>query len=132
MARGGSIGDQELELLKYVAEHGPVSVGQAADGFGKPRGLARSTVLTMMERLRSKGRLTRKKQDAVYLYRSPASSREVLAAVVGDFVDRALAGSVSPFVGYLSDRGELSEGELAQLEALVGRLRAAKKKGGGE
>ena len=47
-----TIGDQELALLRYVAEEGPVTVGQAAEGFGAPRGLARSTVLTVMERLR--------------------------------------------------------------------------------
>ena len=42
---GKTIGDQELTLLKHVAEVGPVSVGQVAEGFGAPRELARSTVL---------------------------------------------------------------------------------------
>jgi predicted transcriptional regulator len=54
-----SIGDQELALLQYLAERGGATAGQAAEEYGAPRGLARSTVLTMMERLRAKGRLDR-------------------------------------------------------------------------
>lgn len=46
--RGKTIGDQELALLQYVAEQGGATVGEVATGFGEARGLARSTVLTMM------------------------------------------------------------------------------------
>ncbi|WP_258224035.1 BlaI/MecI/CopY family transcriptional regulator, partial [Stenotrophomonas sp. HMWF003] len=55
--RGKTIGDQELALLQYVAEQGGATVGEVAAGFGEERGLARSTVLTMMERLRGKAYL---------------------------------------------------------------------------
>ena len=44
-----SLGDQELELLRFVTEHAPISVGEAARQFGEPRQLARNTVLTVME-----------------------------------------------------------------------------------
>jgi hypothetical protein len=49
--RQKSIGDQELALLRFVSDAGRATVAQAVEGFGQPRGLARSTVLTMMERL---------------------------------------------------------------------------------
>ena len=58
--RKSTIGDQELALLHHIDECGHASVGEVAVGFGEPRGLARSTVLTMMERLRSKGYLKRR------------------------------------------------------------------------
>ena len=38
------------------------------------------------------------------------------------FVERTLGGTVSPFVAYLSERGELTDEEVAELEALVTRL----------
>ena len=57
--RRKTIGDQELALLQYLGENEPASVGEVAAGFGEARGLARSTVLTMMERLRTKGYLQR-------------------------------------------------------------------------
>jgi predicted transcriptional regulator len=119
-----SVGDQELALLRYVAEQGAVSVGQVADGFGRPRGLARSTVLTMMERLRQKERLGREQSGGVYRYFSPASSGEVLRGAVGSFVEKTLSGSVSPFVAYLTETAEVSDGEFAELEKLVARLKS--------
>ena len=63
-----TIGDQELALLRDVAAHGAATVAEVVERFGLPRGLARSTVLTMMERLRKKGHLSRKQVDGVYRY----------------------------------------------------------------
>ena len=63
-----SIGDQELALLQYLSGQGDASVGEVAAGYGEPRGLARSTVLTMMERLRAKSYLRRRKAGGVYRY----------------------------------------------------------------
>lgn len=119
-----SIGDQELALLRWVAERDGVTVGEAAEGFGAPRDLARSTVLTMMERLRAKGHLSRRKVEGVYRYSSPASATEVLRGVVESFVERTLGGSVSPFVAYLAESEELTDDELEELEALVARLQS--------
>lgn len=124
----GSIGDQELALLHWLARCGGATVGEAAEGFGAARGLARSTVLTMMERLRGKGRLTRRKVEGVYRYSSPASPTEVLHGVVASFVEQTLGGSVSPFVAYLTKGGEVSQDELEELEALVARLQSQREK----
>jgi predicted transcriptional regulator len=55
-----SIGDQELALLRFISEREQATVAEAVEGFGQPRGLARSTVLTMMDRLRRKGHLSRR------------------------------------------------------------------------
>ena len=118
------VGDQELALLRWVAERGPVSVGEAAEAFGAPRGLARSTVLTMMERLRAKRRLTRRRAGGVFLYRSPEAPEQVLRAAVSRFVEGTLGGSLSPFVRFLAETDELPESEVAELQALVARLRA--------
>ncbi|HYQ83143.1 MAG TPA: BlaI/MecI/CopY family transcriptional regulator [Rubrobacter sp.] len=125
-----SIGDQELALLRYLAESGPATVGEATEGFGEPRGLARSTVLTMMERLRQKGHLEREQVDGVYRYCSPVSSGDLLQGAVRSFVERTLDGSVSPFVAYLTASAEVStvsDSELAELEQLVSRLKSKKK-----
>jgi len=130
MSSAKSIGDQELALLRYVAERGPVSVGQVVEGFGAPRELARSTVLTMMERLRQKGHLDREPAGGVYRYSSPATSGEVLRGAVQSFVEKTLSGSVSPFVAYLTESAEVSDvsdTELAELEELVARLKSRRK-----
>ena len=127
-----SIGEQELALLRHIADHGSVTVGEAADAFGVPRGLARSTVLTMMERLRLKGHLGRRMADGVYRYRARASSADLLKSAVQRFVERSLDGSVSPFLAYLSDAGRVSDDELRELEEIVARLHAGRRRDGDE
>ena len=122
------VGEQELALLRHIADRGPLSVGEAADEFGAARGLARSTVLTMMERLRRKGHLSRRISEGVYQYRALASSADLLKGAVQRFVEGHLDGSVSPFLAYLSDAGDLSEKERRELEKIVARLDSAERK----
>jgi predicted transcriptional regulator len=118
-----SVGDQELALLRYLSDRGGATVGEAAAGFGQPRQLARSTVLTMMERLRKKGYLGRRLADGVYRYAPRSSPETAVGRAVRSFVDRALGGSISPFVAYLAEREQLSDAELAELETVLARLR---------
>lgn len=115
-------GDQELALLSWLAEHPAISAGDVAEQYGAPRGLARSTVLTMMERLRTKGHLTRRRAQGVFRYTAGAAPGDVLKDAVGAFVSRTLGGSVSPVVAYLSEGAEVSAEDLAELEQLVARL----------
>jgi predicted transcriptional regulator len=120
------VGEQELVVLRWVAEHGPATVGEVVEKFGEPQGLARSTVLTVMERLRAKGHLTRRKVEGVYQYSSRVPLTELLSGVVGDFVSKSLAGSLSPFAAWLSRAEEVSDEELRELEDAVARLKSKK------
>jgi predicted transcriptional regulator len=122
------IGEQELALLRHIADRGSVTVAEAVDEFGASRGLARSTVLTMMERLRRKRHLTRRLTDGVYRYRALASSADLLKGAVQRFIERNLDGSVSPFLAYLSEAGSVSDDELRELEDLVARLQTGQRK----
>jgi predicted transcriptional regulator len=122
-----SIGEQELALLRHIADRGSVTVGEAADEFGAARDLARSTVLTMMERLRRKGHLARRPVDGIYRYRARATSAELMKGAVQRFVERNLEGSVAPFLAYLSEAGQVSDAELRELEDIVARLNAGKR-----
>jgi predicted transcriptional regulator len=122
------LGDQELALLRWIAGHDPASVGQAAAGFGEPRGLARSTVLTMMERLRRKRRLARRRAGGLFVYSAVEAPEQTLRGLVQTFVEKKLDGSLSPFVQYLTDKAAVSDEELAQLEKLVAALQTRKRK----
>ncbi|HUA82179.1 MAG TPA: BlaI/MecI/CopY family transcriptional regulator [Dyella sp.] len=122
-----SIGDQELALLHYLSEHEHASVGEVAADFGEARGLARSTVLTMMERLRAKSYLKRRHVEGVYRYTTATGPGEALNNAVGQFVEKTLSGSLSPFVVWMSQKADVSDSELAELEALVAQLQSRRK-----
>lgn len=122
-----SIGDRELALLRYLAAHEPASVGEVAAGFGEAHGLARSTVLTMMERLRAKRYLKRRQAQGMYRYSTATAPGDAVRSAVGNFVENTLRGSVSPFVAWMAERGEVSDAELAELQALVKQLKNTRK-----
>ena len=124
------VGDQELALLRFVSDAGDATVGEAVERFGQPRRLARSTVLTMMERLRKKGHLTRRQQNGVYRYALRTAPGAAVRQAVKSFVDRTLDGSITPFVAYLGERADVSDEELAELESLLARLQQQRRKKG--
>lgn len=120
--RRKSLGRAELEILKYVADHQPISVRDVAEHASRKNGLARTTVLTVMERLRKKGYLTRRKAKGIYRYCLKLAKAELMQTLVRDFVDGVLGGSVSPLTAYLDQTADLSDEEIARLRQLVQRL----------
>lgn len=120
--KNAPLGSQELELLRFVGDHAPISVRDVATQYGEPRQLARTTILTVMERLRKKNYLTRRKDGGSFQY-SPAQSKPLLLqTLVGDFVEKTLGGSLSPFVAYLADAPGVSDAEVAELRRLVDQM----------
>jgi predicted transcriptional regulator len=124
---GKTIGDRELALLEYLAGRPGSTAAQVAEEWGAPRELARSTALTMLERLRRKGHLTRRIVQGTYRYHLRAAADDVVRGVVRSFVERTLRGSVSPVVAYLAEEAEVSEADAAELEELLARLHARKR-----
>jgi len=109
-------------MLRYISEHAPISAGEVSTGFGENNGLARSTVETVMERLRKKGFLTRALDKGVFRYQPTQAQQELMGGLVEKFVEKTLAGSLVPLVTYFSKQNKLSEAELSELERLVGKL----------
>jgi predicted transcriptional regulator len=126
MMRPNPLGEQELAVLRFVGDHEPISVRDVSSQFGDPRGLARTTILTVMERLRKKGFLSREQRDGSFVYSAKLAKPDLLKTLVHEFVERALDGSVSPFVAYLAEGGKISEREIADLKKLVADIEAKK------
>lgn len=126
MRKMPSLGEQEMDLLKYVGENEPASVRDVAAHFEKERNLARTTVLTVMERLRKKGFLARAKIDGVFKYSAKHEAGDVMSSKISDFVEKTLGGSVGPLFAYFSN-SKLSADEITQLKKLAAEL---EKKGG--
>jgi predicted transcriptional regulator len=113
------LGHLELDVLRYIADHHPVSVREVAIHFAETSGQARTTLLTVMERLRTKGYLSRRKVKGLHRYAPTLSKSELFDQIVGNFVDGVLGGSVSPFVAYLTRSSRFNDDEIRKLEGLL-------------
>lgn len=121
-----NIGQGELEVLHYIQDHYPATVREVADHFAERKGQVRTTLLNVMERLRKKGFLTRKKAGGVFQYSPRVPKADLLNVLVGQFVRRTLGGSVTPFMAYLVREANLTADEIEELKRLVAELDASK------
>ena len=117
-----SIGRSESDVLRFIAERGGASVTEVGDHLASTKGQTRNTALNMMEGLRQKGFLNRKKVEGVFCYTASQTKGNLFEGFVEDFVDGILGGSVTPLVTYLGTRAEVDETQLEQLRELVKKL----------
>lgn len=112
----------EVAILQYILANQPVTVRQVADHMAEQQGLARTTVLTHMERMRQRNILERSEAEGINRYRAARPAGELLSGLVRDFVKQILGGSHSPLVSYLTEQNDLTEEETRVLEAMVTRM----------
>ncbi len=119
MGRKPGIGQAEMEVLRYITEHHPITVREVAEHVAGTKGHTRTTVLNVMERLRAKGHLTREMVEGIFRYSPAVPKAQLLRGLVRDFVQQVLNGSTEPFIAYLAEDARLSDEELADLKQVV-------------
>ena len=117
-----SLGQLELEILKIIWQQPPCTVQEVAEVMAQRRGYARTTVLTVIQRLHAKKFLKRRKQKGLYRYYPTTGRRRVISGLVGHFIDTVLDGSAQPFVAYLSDSQKLTADEIETLREIACKL----------
>ena len=121
--REKALGEQESAVLRFVTERGGATVGEAAEGFGGPNSVTRSTVVTVMERLRAKGYLTRNKGNGgVFQYFAAQPQEEILGGVVARFIEKTLGGRMTAFSAHFTRSERLSADEKIELRRLLEKL----------
>ena len=96
----------ELECLKTLWKIGEASVKDVREDLAASRGLAYTTVMTLLDRLTRKGAAARRKVGRQFLY-SAVLPREVVRRVaVGELVDGLFDGSPTDLAAFLQGRVE--------------------------
>ena len=127
MRQKPSVGQEELAVLRYVGEKQPVDSGAIARELGKSTGKARTTILTMIERLRQKGFIARRKVQGRFQYSLKAAGKRIQDQLVESFVTETLGGSTLPFLSYLVRQSDLSDEEFTELQRIVNKLAKERK-----
>lgn len=118
-----SLGELELEVLKTVWAGDGCTVQQAVEIIGKRRKCARTTILTVMQRLHAKGFVKRRKIDGVFRYYSTQGQGKVMSRLVRQFVEKVLDGSPTPLISYLAESG-VDRQELAEIQKVLDKAQA--------
>jgi BlaI family penicillinase repressor len=110
--------EQELEIMKIVWERESSTVRDVYEALLKRRKVAYTTVMTMMKILEQKKYLKRTQLDRAYVYRPAQPKRQVVGAMVRDFINRVFNGSTEPLLVHLVEEHDLSREELAEIARL--------------
>ncbi len=97
--RGELLGPLETEVMELLWDRGPATVRDVVDLLDGSRGLAYTTVMTVLVRLHAKGLLARERVGRTYVYRASHTreehrariSRDLARGLVSEFGDAALA-----------------------------------------
>jgi predicted transcriptional regulator len=121
--RSTTLAPQELEIMKVVWSHRSATVRDVYEELRARRRIAYTTVMTMMNILERKGHLKKRAEGRSFLYRPARPKRQVVGAMVREFLDRVFGGSAEPLLVQLVQDRRLTERDLAELARRVRKAR---------
>ncbi|GAA1708042.1 BlaI/MecI/CopY family transcriptional regulator [Streptomyces yatensis] len=112
-------GDLEADIMRVMwASDEPLTIQRITDALNEERPLAYTTVMTVTERLRTKGWLDRAKQGRSYRYSALRFEDDYTA----ELMEHALESSANRAEALLRFAGRLDASEAATLREALGRM----------
>ena len=114
--------EAEWSVMECLWEHSPRTGREVTQDLAEKEGWNRSTTLTLLSRLESKGAVSSnsegtKKTFSAVLQREDAAMRET-----EDFLSRVYKGSLSLMVSSMTQKKVLSKNEIQELYAMLKEL----------
>lgn len=109
--------------MKVVWKLGPATVRQVYEDLLERRKIAYTTVMTMMNILETKGFLKKKSGEKAFVYAPSKPERQVLRAMVREFVDRVFNGAAEPLLVHLVEDDRLTAKELDEIRRTIDKGR---------
>ena len=105
--------------MKVVWDLENATVRDVYETLRKRRKVAYTTVMTMMNILAEKKLLKRTPQGRAYVYKAVRPKKEIVKAMVRDFVSRLFDGSARPLLVQLVEDEQLTEQDLKQIRDII-------------
>ena len=113
-----TLGQLELEVLKVIWKKPGCTVPEAAEPLIQKKGYARTTILTVIQRLHKKGFLRREKPTGAYRYYPTENKAAVLGNLTKQFVQNIFEGSSAGLIQHLTN-ADIPPGELARMREII-------------
>lgn len=122
------LGELELAVMQSVWRRGDATVRDVHEDLANDRGIAYTTVMTVMTRLAAKGLLKKRRDGAAFVYRAPLSADELLRTSVRDLLAGLLHEFARPTISEFVDTVKNESPErIDELKKLVDEARRKKR-----
>lgn len=117
----------EWEVMKVLWKKAPLSAQEVIEALVPSTGWSAATIKTLLNRLAKKKALSFKQEGKAYWYSPACDKRDCRAREVDSFLDRVFDGSLSPLLAHFVSSGDLSAGDLKELESLLKNSKGKKR-----
>lgn len=117
----GNLTPTQHEIMEVVWGRGRTgaTVAEVWQTISQSRGVARTTILNLVDRLEKRGWLKRRQRSGSYHYVAAVSREKTAALLAGDFVDDFFGGSASELVMSLLGSKRLKADEVERLRRML-------------
>lgn len=113
------LGDLQLAIMRVLWNSGTATAADVHRALFRERGLAPTTIATMLRKMEDKGVVSHDLDGRKFRYRAEITEAEVRRSMVDQLAHRLFRGDVAQFASYLISEGGIDARELADLEELV-------------
>ncbi|HYH83746.1 MAG TPA: BlaI/MecI/CopY family transcriptional regulator [Longimicrobium sp.] len=121
MSETPELTDLQVAILRVLWEHGESTVQEIHAALHGERGLALTTVATLLTRLERRGVVARRADGRLHRYRAAVTEPQVRRSMVGGLAARLFGGDVTEMVTHLLGGEAVSADDLERIKALVER-----------
>jgi BlaI family transcriptional regulator, penicillinase repressor len=118
-SRDTSLSDLQLALMRVLWQRGEASTAEVAEVLGAARGLAHTTVATLLGRLEKRGLVASRRDGRQLVYRALVGEGEVRRSMVGGLLASLFGGDPRALVAHLLAEREIAAGDLERARALL-------------
>lgn len=119
MGRKRQLGDLQLAIMRVLWARGEAAAIDVHKALLEERGLAVTTIKTMLRKLEEHGCVRHRLNGRQFIYSPAIEESEVRVGMVEDLVRRLFAGDSSELVSHLIQSGEVDGADLDRLRELV-------------
>jgi BlaI family transcriptional regulator, penicillinase repressor len=113
------LGDLQLAIMRVLWNHGEATVAEVHEALEPERGLALTTIATMLTKMEKKGVVEHRAEGRRFIYQPLVSEDQVRRSMVADLTSQLFRGDVTALVNHLLSEHEIDAQELAQLRELI-------------
>ena len=111
--------DLQSAIMRILWDRGEATVADIHAALQPERGLALTTIATLLSRLEKRGIVKHRTQSRQYVYYPKVSERDVRRSMVADLTERLFDGDVAELVSHLLNAREMSPGDLERVKDLI-------------
>ncbi len=117
------ISDAEHAVMEVLWDEAPLSAQDVAERVAPDRGWSANTVKTLLGRLLAKNVVAHQEDGRRYLYRPLVARGDYVEGESRRMIDRLFGGRLTPLVAHMAERDQLTEQDIAEIEALLKDLK---------